>query len=554
MSFDGVPQHQVQVALDRLLASPDFQASERNKRFLRYVVEETLAGRDDRIKAYSIATLVFERGEDFDTMKDTIVRIEAGRLRRALDIYFLKHDDADLRISIPKGSYVPSFQCQAASLPPAVCPASVTDPPVERTRELQQGAPRIWVEPFDLNGDTDAYPLIAGTLARQVIAALTRFTELFVYGLDTSEHACRAAACPAGAMGLEIDYRLSGAVTITKQSLIAEILMRREDDGRFIWAQSFEREVEGGRDPSHIVSLCAEIAGHVARIVALRDGIVDGQARLLSGSDPRHFAGYQKLLDFQDYWRTLDAARFDPIRRDLEAAIAAEPGFSAAHACLSMLYTNAARFGYDVGDSCAAPLERALDLARKAIRLAPSSSHAYHARALAEWFLGQRDECLQTLKTARALNPNDPELMAEMGFRLAARMDWESGVPLLEEAYARSPLLTGQYRMGLFLYHFAHGRHEQALGELRAVDAPGVGHVHLAAAAALAALGRDDEAHRRLARAEQLATGVFGRLQEDLAFSSFHPDLIAAMAQALSGVNREWSDQAPPDRCAGATR
>ena len=63
MSFDGVPLHQVQVALDRLLASPDFQASERNKRFLRYVVEETLAGRDDRIKAYSIATLVFERGE-----------------------------------------------------------------------------------------------------------------------------------------------------------------------------------------------------------------------------------------------------------------------------------------------------------------------------------------------------------------------------------------------------------------------------------------------------------------------------------------------------------
>ncbi|MCZ0963484.1 hypothetical protein [Paracoccus benzoatiresistens] len=527
--------------LARVLASSDFDASERNRRFLRHVVEETLAGRGERIKAYSIATLVFGRGEDFDAMKDSIVRIEAGRLRRALDNYYLKHGGADIRISIPKGSYVPTFQRQGA-------PAAAADPPANGARALQEYAPRILVEPLDLDGDTGVYPLIARTLTRQVIAALTRFTELFVYGLDTSEQAHRAPAPAAGAAELQIDYRLSGTVTIAKHALIAEILMRREGDGRFIWAQSFEREMEVGRDPSDIVGLCAEIAGHVARIVALRDGIVDSQARILVGSDPRHFAGYQKLLDFQDYWRTLDKDRFDPLRRDLEAAIAAEPGFAAAHACLSMLYTNAGRFGYDVGNSCAEPLERALDLAREAIRLAPSSSRAYHARALAEWFLGRRDECLQSLKAARALNPNDPELMAEMGFRLAARKDWESGVPLLEEAYARSPLLTGQYRMGLFLYHFAHGRHEQALDELRAVDALSIAHVHLAAAAALAALGRKDEAHQRLARAEQLAPGVFARLREDLAFRQFHPDLIAAIAQALASLDPEQSDPVRPNK------
>ena len=63
--------------LRRLLDSKEFDASERNRRFLRYVVEETLAGRSERIKAYNIATTVFDRDEGFDPQSDPIVRIEA---------------------------------------------------------------------------------------------------------------------------------------------------------------------------------------------------------------------------------------------------------------------------------------------------------------------------------------------------------------------------------------------------------------------------------------------------------------------------------------------
>src|SRR5687768_7069066 len=89
--------------LARILASPEFDASERNRRFLTYVVEETLAGRADRIKAYSIATGAFGRSETFDPQQDSIVRIEAARLRRALEHFYLKqHDLAGIRISIPK--------------------------------------------------------------------------------------------------------------------------------------------------------------------------------------------------------------------------------------------------------------------------------------------------------------------------------------------------------------------------------------------------------------------------------------------------------------------
>lgn len=77
----GVPSaDEVRQELQRILASHGFDASERNRRFLSYVVEETLAGRADRIEAYTIAIAAFDRADDFDPIADPIVRIEAGRL------------------------------------------------------------------------------------------------------------------------------------------------------------------------------------------------------------------------------------------------------------------------------------------------------------------------------------------------------------------------------------------------------------------------------------------------------------------------------------------
>jgi len=71
----------VRAAVERMMASPDFIASDRARQFLRYVVEETLAGRSDRIKAFSVAIAVFGHDETFDAQNDPTVRIVAGRLR-----------------------------------------------------------------------------------------------------------------------------------------------------------------------------------------------------------------------------------------------------------------------------------------------------------------------------------------------------------------------------------------------------------------------------------------------------------------------------------------
>jgi len=96
--------------LERLSAGAALAGSPQLRAMLDYLVTETLAGRSDRIKAYNIAVDVFGRDSSFDPSTDTIVRVQAGRLRAALNRHYGNEvEPSPVRIELPKGSYVPSF-------------------------------------------------------------------------------------------------------------------------------------------------------------------------------------------------------------------------------------------------------------------------------------------------------------------------------------------------------------------------------------------------------------------------------------------------------------
>lgn len=102
--------------LQRIVESPDFPASERNRRFLRHVVEKSLEGK--RTSARDVAIQVFGRPTSFDSMKDPIVRIEAAKLRRDLETYYLKSGRHDpIHLSLAKGRYVAQIRYNHNHLP-----------------------------------------------------------------------------------------------------------------------------------------------------------------------------------------------------------------------------------------------------------------------------------------------------------------------------------------------------------------------------------------------------------------------------------------------------
>jgi hypothetical protein len=94
--------------VERAANSRPLRGSPRLVAFLRYVVEQTLAGKADAIKSYTVAVEALGRKPSFDPQADPIVRVEAGRLRRALAHYYeLDGRDDPVVITLPRGSYVP---------------------------------------------------------------------------------------------------------------------------------------------------------------------------------------------------------------------------------------------------------------------------------------------------------------------------------------------------------------------------------------------------------------------------------------------------------------
>lgn len=136
--MDTAPPSEAIVAqLDRILQSPTFQGAERSRALLRFLVEQSVAGRADSLKEYTLGSEALGRGDNFDPRTDPIVRAEASRLRTRLERYYATEGQADATlILLPKGSYVPRFQDRAqlpVSDPPAAeAPSGATRPAAHR--------------------------------------------------------------------------------------------------------------------------------------------------------------------------------------------------------------------------------------------------------------------------------------------------------------------------------------------------------------------------------------------------------------------------------------
>lgn len=109
----------IESELGEILNSKHFSNAPIVRAFLEFVVQECTSGRGEQIKSYTIATKAFGRRSDFDPTNDTIVRTTAGRVRRALEAYYLEYGtDCSVIIKLPKGRYIPSFEFRDTSPSP----------------------------------------------------------------------------------------------------------------------------------------------------------------------------------------------------------------------------------------------------------------------------------------------------------------------------------------------------------------------------------------------------------------------------------------------------
>jgi hypothetical protein len=123
--------------LARVLNSQEFRSSNRSKEFLKYVVENTLAGHGDTLKERTIGIDVYGRPTSYDPSDDATVRVKAGEVRKRLDRYYVSEGRAErLRIELPAGTYTPVFRLvgpsEPVSAPVAISPSSLRAVPDRR--------------------------------------------------------------------------------------------------------------------------------------------------------------------------------------------------------------------------------------------------------------------------------------------------------------------------------------------------------------------------------------------------------------------------------------
>ena len=448
-----IPEPELRAALERVIASDAFQRSPQLQRFLRFVVEETWAGRSDRLKEYVVGTEVFGRSANYDPRLDSLVRVEAHRLRTTLEAYYQAEGREDpVFIEMTKGSYVPSFRRRTlpASIPVPVVPAaesrrrawiaiavSVTAVLVvlglyrpHRGSSLPPN-PTIAVLPFDnLSADSDNQYFCFG-LMDEITTSLAKTGALRVVARTSSARFKRGDDIATIGRQLGADVVLEGSVQKTSDHVKVTAQLINAANNLHIWSERYERS---GTD---LLRVQNEVAEAITLAVLPH----------LSGKNdvvPRRVQYSADAVANQLYWK---AAYFrSPMgktgwRKDLatsadylEQAVQKDPSFALAYAALADVYVS---LGWERGGGLITGdyMTRGRRAALRAVELDNTLAEAYAALGTVQFFYdydGQAAE--ESFQRALQLDPSNGK--ARMWYAMALVMQRRTSEALAQARQA----------------------------------------------------------------------------------------------------------------------
>lgn len=576
---------EIRAQLDRILASPEFPRAGRAAAFIQYLTEEALAGRAKRLKGYTVAIEVFGRSDGF-TQDDPVVRIEAGRLRRSLERYYLiagQHDP--IRIDVPKGRYIPSFKwncpqevahpdsasddvrsdeasvhslvANARRVLPARWPLSGGFVAIVLAAALSYWAtdqfaangkleniaaipdePTLLIAPFANLGDGPEAALYTLGLTEELLTALPRFKEIKVFGRETSRSLRPEVDASEVRSGVGARYLLAGAVRVSGSRVRVTARLVDTADGAILWSQTYDDDLR----THELFSIQADVASKVATAVAQPYGII---AQAVSVSPPPDDMGvYDCKVTFYTYRAELSVEQHAKARDCLENAVARFPSYATAWGMLSILYLDEDRFKYNMRPGSPPPLERALTSARRAVQLDPGNIRALQALMTALFFNQQLREAMQVGDQALATNPNDTELMAEYGTRVAMSGHWKRGAALLDRALALNPGGAGYYQGTRALAAHMMNDNATAVSLIQKADLQKFPLFHVVAAVIYAEAGLMDDAKREGMTFLKLRPDYIRNIVQEQKIRNFRPQDSFRLIASLRKIGLPVPDQA----------
>ncbi len=492
--------------LESIANDPLFNASPRLKKYLCYLVEQTLAGNAHQLKAYTIGTDLFGRGPDFDPLHDPVVRMETAKLRsKLMEYYYTVANPGEVRIEIPKGGYIPLFtwlKDSKKSTPGANAELDEEDAadgqPVAVAPDGKPSAsgPQISIAvlPFiNLSKEQLIDTNFIDGLAREITVALTRFEEisvassLLVQNLHSNSESIFDVARQLG-----VRFILHGSVRSHKKLVKVTAELADMVTGSNIWAEQVEADIH----EDDFLAMQEEFANRLSSRIADSFGSIRRKLRReVSTKPPEDLEFYERMLSYHQWVPTFDPDLFNQAKRSLECIHEREPNNAVVLASLADLYGSDYQMAYNTVP-CA--IKKCQEFALRAIALDGSSQTAHWSLALHFFLQRNEGQFRNTIQKVVPLNPANSHMLMATGFLVGLSGDFDEGIDLMERALHLNPAAPSWYRIVSYFKYYLDGNFQAALNMALLINTPTCFWDPMLRAAAYGRLGEQAEGEQAL--------------------------------------------------------
>lgn len=459
---------------------------------LRYLIDQQLAGKADRLKGFSIAVDVFGKDADYDSSTDATVRVQAGRLRELLEQYFAGEGAGEpVRITIRRGSYIPAYSLAAAQVPAAIellTPGQATPAMPRRRASRPVGAG---------NGRNS----LAHQVTRQLRLFWAAFAMVFVLLGFVAWNSWRDAN-----FEMSMSANAAPATRIADSTVsLPHVFMHIGDDETARRTGNVMRTALAGLDTVVYVARPAPSAGNAAALdfeFDLERGPTEGSvnvslqnirsgevinSRLLSDSEMRPERINDTIADVITATLPVSGALYayleaNGLQRGLTRCLLmndnyyleqSEEKHRTAYDCFDTMLKAGAHSPLIISELASlhleavtdkylhppgASMESGLQLARRAVQMAPTSPYAHRAYGFLYTRMGITGEALKWMKKAYELGRYDLNMAAAYGYALIMAGNYDEGTPVIFSAVTKSSARPSWWDYTLFLGAFMTGQ------------------------------------------------------------------------------------------------
>jgi tetratricopeptide (TPR) repeat protein len=281
--------------------------------------------------------------------------------------------------------------------------------------------------------------------------------------------------------------------------LVAHLIEART--GEHLWTETYDRVLT----PEYLFEIQEQLAADLASQLAQPYGIIQQvTAHSFRRQRPETLFAYDCVLGAFDYRRTQGREKHADSRECLEEAVRRDPGYADAWAVLADNYLDEFRYGYAPRPYDPAALAQALSTARRAVELDRDSVLALLALSTMHFYRGEFADAEPIHRRLLSLNPTNPHVLGQVGWRIARAGNWNAGIALVRQSIDRSISAPWGYHMAIALDHYRRKEYAAALAEAEQFGGARIVTVAVVLAAIHGQLGNKDEARRALDRAKAL--------------------------------------------------